>query len=322
MGWRSPARTTSSKPTVGTDTTGSVAVPNSLDGVAIETGAPNVIGGTVGTTAGTPPAYNLISGNNNPGVRIHNSDGNTVQGNFIGTNAAGTAAIQNFGEGAITIDTAGRQPGRRHHRGGATSSRGTSAACSSMHRRTRRDPCATASRATSSAPRSTARLPSATVSPACTSPRARNNDVGGSDPGAGNTIQFNKGNGVNVNLDAGPANSILGNSIDKNNDDVEVPNNHELGINLAHEDVTLNDAGDTDTSANDIQNFPESTAPAQGATTTTVFGVLHSNPNEAFRVEVFASPNCDRSGYGEGTRYIGSVDVDQCERRNGHQISR
>ena len=67
----------------------------------------------------------------------------------------------------------------------------------------------------------------------------------------------------------------------------------------------LNDAGDTDT-ARTTSRLPESTAPAQ-AGDDDVFGVLHSNPNEAFRVEVFAS----RTATGPKThaRYIGSVDV-------------
>ena len=234
-----------------------------------------------------------------------------MQGNFIGTNAAGTAAIQNFGEGAITIDTAadnlvgGTTVAARNLISGNFGSgvfvHAPSDSARPVRNRIQGNFIGTKIDGTTALGNGLAGVYLAT---------SRNNDVGGSDPGAGNTIQFNKGNGVNVNLDAGPANSILGNSIDKNNDDVEVPNNHELGINLALEDVTLNDAGDTDTSANDIQNFPESTAPAQaGGDDDDVFGVLHSNPNEAFRVEVFASPNCDRSGYGEGARYIGSVDV-------------
>ena len=75
---------------IGTDPTGTLARPNGGDGIVIR-GANNTIGGT---TAGT---RNLISGNNNGGINISTSaaTGNLVVGNFIGTNAAGTAAIGN-----------------------------------------------------------------------------------------------------------------------------------------------------------------------------------------------------------------------------------
>ena len=75
---------------IGTDPTGTLARPNGGGGIDIR-GANNTIGGT---TAGT---RNLISGNNNGGINISTSaaTGNLVVGNFIGTNAAGTAAIGN-----------------------------------------------------------------------------------------------------------------------------------------------------------------------------------------------------------------------------------
>ncbi|HBB88300.1 MAG TPA: hypothetical protein DC047_11850 [Blastocatellia bacterium] len=81
---------------IGTDITGTTALGNGSEGVQIGPAANgNLIGGT---NAG---ARNLISGNGGDGVGIidPSSAGNQVQGNFIGTNAAGGAAVGNGGSG-------------------------------------------------------------------------------------------------------------------------------------------------------------------------------------------------------------------------------
>ena len=74
---------------IGTDVTGTVDLGNTVDGLQINSSATgNTIGGS---NAG---AGNVISGNNNIGIKIVTS-GNTIQGNHIGTNAAGTASLGN-----------------------------------------------------------------------------------------------------------------------------------------------------------------------------------------------------------------------------------
>jgi parallel beta-helix repeat protein len=73
---------------IGTNADGTAAIPNA-GGVYISGGAQNIIGGS---TAGE---RNVISGNDYCGVLIVGADGNTVKGNYIGTNADGTAAIPN-----------------------------------------------------------------------------------------------------------------------------------------------------------------------------------------------------------------------------------
>jgi titin len=72
---------------VGTDATGKAAVGNQ-DGVYVN-GSNNTIGGTASG------ARNLISGNSQDGVVINTGSGNQVLGNYIGTNAAGNAALGN-----------------------------------------------------------------------------------------------------------------------------------------------------------------------------------------------------------------------------------
>src|SRR4051812_22839180 len=73
----------------------------------------NVIGGTA------PADRNLISGNSQDGVDLFDT-GNTVEGNFIGTDATGTSGIPNVafgvkvGDEANTIGGAGPGGGGRH----------------------------------------------------------------------------------------------------------------------------------------------------------------------------------------------------------------
>lgn len=88
---------------IGTDVTGTVSRANNLNGIAIEFGSSNnLIGGT------TPAARNLISGNGGAGVWITdaNSKNNVVLGNYIGSDAAGTAAVGNGGDGVLIASTA------------------------------------------------------------------------------------------------------------------------------------------------------------------------------------------------------------------------
>lgn len=79
---------------LGTDGTGDYG--NGWDGVSIVSGSNNRIGGT------STSQRNLISGNTEDGIYVEaGSTGNTIQGNYIGTNAAGTAAIANGMRGIV-----------------------------------------------------------------------------------------------------------------------------------------------------------------------------------------------------------------------------
>ena len=91
---------------IGTDATGSVALPNESDGVVIDGEDGNLIGGA---TAG---ARNLISGNTVNGVHLlAGAAGNTVQGNYVGLNALGTAGMGNGQNGIIMDDSPGNTIG-------------------------------------------------------------------------------------------------------------------------------------------------------------------------------------------------------------------
>ena len=73
---------------IGTNAEGTADLGNTENGVFIFNANGNTIGGL------SVADRNIISGNNDRGIRIEASN-NIVVGNFIGTNAAGTAAIGN-----------------------------------------------------------------------------------------------------------------------------------------------------------------------------------------------------------------------------------
>ncbi|MFN8018950.1 MAG: DUF4214 domain-containing protein [Acidimicrobiales bacterium] len=75
---------------IGTNPAGTAAVGTPSTGIVVSCGAKVAIGGT------TAAAGNLISGHANRGIVVCDSrKGSTIQGNRVGTNAAGTAAIPN-----------------------------------------------------------------------------------------------------------------------------------------------------------------------------------------------------------------------------------
>jgi CSLREA domain-containing protein len=101
---------------IGTDITGAVALGNGVDGIAFLQGGGTAVTGLVigGFTSspGTPPG-NVISANVGNGVRLEgaNVDGVTIQGNVIGLNAAGTAALGNGTGVAMNFGSSSNQIG-------------------------------------------------------------------------------------------------------------------------------------------------------------------------------------------------------------------
>nr|WP_275974099.1 Calx-beta domain-containing protein [Argonema galeatum] len=219
---------------LGTDITGTIAIPNADSGVYI-LGANNRVGTYVpGTNDAAKP--NLLSGNAQSGVTF---DGNTttnnqVGGNFIGSDVTGNNPLPNNIAGVRII-------------GGAN-----------------------------------------------------NNTLGGTtnQPLQSNIIAFNP---VGVFANANTANnSIVGNRIFSNTN---------LGIDLGNNGITANDAGDGDTGANNLQNFPVLTFAEIAGSNTACAGTFNSTANTNFRLEFFANNVLDASGNGEGKTYIGFSNI-------------
>ena len=214
---------------IGTDVTGAAALGNGA-GVAIAGASNNTVGGT---TAG---ARNVISANFQGVFIIQGATGNLVQGNFIGTDVAGTGALGNSVNG-VNIAF------------GASST----------------------------------------------------NTIGGTASGAGNIIAFNGGAGIVVGdpiFTPGTGNAILSNSIFSNTG---------LGIDLFPSGVTPNDVGDGDTGPNNLQNFPVLTSATSSPTTTNIAGTLNSTAITTFALEFFSNTACDPSNHGEGETFLGST---------------
>lgn len=128
--------------------------------------------------------------------------------------------------------------------------------------------------------------------------------IGGAGTGEGNLVAFCDVVGVAVGPLVEDA-RISGNSIHSNSG---------VGIDLAtfagFDGVTPNDTGDADTNGgNGLQNFPVIAQAATDGSRLTVTGHLNSRPGRNYRVEFFASPECDPSGHGEGQIYLGGIDV-------------
>ncbi len=100
---------------IGTNANGTGRLGNTLAGVDIFSGAQN------NTIGGGPHERNLISGNSTEGVEIHDSGtmSNTISGNYIGINAAGTAALGNSLNGVLI-----RLGAQNNTVGGATANEG------------------------------------------------------------------------------------------------------------------------------------------------------------------------------------------------------
>jgi len=269
---------------IGTTADGSADLGNTDNGIRINA-LNNLIGGTA------PGAGNVISGNDDNGIQLlttPNITGNMIQGNRIGTNAAGDAALPNDLAGVAITGTT------------ATTVGGTAMGAGNLIAGNTGDGIAlTLATADSNTIQGntigTSALPNGGKGVSIS--EGSNNTVGGSVVGAGNTISFNGDDGVAVI--SGIENRISRNSIFSNTG---------LGIDLGDNGVTPNDPNDPDTGANQLQNFPV-IASCTGGSTTRIVGTFNSNPNTQFTLEFFLNGGCDASGFGEGELFIGSTSV-------------
>ena len=137
---------------------------------------------------------------------------------------------------------------------------------------------------------------------------AKSNTIGNSAPGAGNMIAFNGTStaGFFSGIDVFDS-TTTGNDFNANS----VFSNSHLGINLAGGNengfgVTANDSGDSDSGPNKLQNYPVLTS-ANGQVV--IQGSFNSVASKPYRIDFFSSPAADPSGFGEGQTWIGSLNV-------------
>ena len=238
---------------IGTNSLGTTDVGNSLDGVFIDEADNNTIGGNVSG------AGNLISGNNNEGVHIgdgvfingDDASGNLVQGNLIGSDVTGTTALPNTSYGVyiqgVTDNTIGGTTAAERNIISGNNAEGVQITGSSATgNRVRGNYIGTQIDGTSALGNAFDGVEIVDGS---------DNEVGGTDPGAGNVIAFNGNEGVEVAGTPATGNAIRQNSIFNNGGAGSL--GIDLSANAMEEDgATANDGGDADEGANRLQNFP------------------------------------------------------------------
>ena len=294
---------------IGTDATGSFGIGNGVsnfgDGVCLEgDGTAGVtIGGTVNGSA------NVISGNF-AGVLITDSGSlgtsdALVEGNLIGTNASGSAAIANESYGVWVGQSSPAHADAQNTIGGTIAAArnvisgntlggveldGTSVSQTVVEGNV----IGTGLASTEAVPNNGPGVLIITG--------ASDNTIGGTAAGAGNTIAFNAGAGVQVGANA--TDTTTGDAIIENS----IFSNSALGIGLGGSSVVPNDS-EGHTGPNLFQDFPVISSVVTANGTTTIDGMITEAPNTTYRIEFFGNFTPDPSGYGQGQTFLTFANV-------------
>ena len=288
---------------IGTDASGTQPLGNGI-GIVLDTDAQAIIGEPTSDLSGNAvpwPAWrNLISGNVGAGVKFDSTDlrspaFGTVRGAYIGTNAAGTAALGNGGDG-IAIGAEGGM-GSGGFGGGVY-----------LH-----DNLIAANMGDG-------------IDTQGIGTQAVGNTIGaGSDGRAlgnqGNGAYFHGGSTGSVNA-MFPQTGVAGPGVSNNAGagvfiadtaivDVSgrLTGNVGLGVDLAPAGPTANDAGDIDSGPNEGLNYPVITSAVSDGVSpaSRIQGTIHSKPNAQIQVLLYLNATCNASGFGEAGRFLSSV---------------
>jgi hypothetical protein len=271
---------------IGTDALGTSAVQNDANGVSLEGSAGAIVIGAIGAAG-----RNVISGNAGDGIRVDSTaSGIVIQGNYLGTDATGAAALPNNANGVNVLS-------------GAVLIGGTTAGAGNVISANEANGVQLASSGSS--------VQYNFIGLAADGAAALGNAgdgiyIDGSDnrigtPTTGNTIAYNGGTGITIALSPlDVRNAIRGDNIFLNG---------RLGIDLGDDGVTMNDPQDLDVGPNNFQNFPVLTSVTLSGSAATISGNLNSTPLSQFVIDFFASQIWDTTTYGEGQKYLGSTTV-------------
>lgn len=292
---------------IGTNVSGTTDLGNGGNGVHIIDSSDNTIGGTGAS------ARNVIAGNEGEGVRIDGalSFGNLIAGNYIGTDATGSADLGNTLSGVYIRKAPNNSvvgnlvSGNNGFAGVAicgNASGSPATACGGGFIGIQISDAGgnvVQGNLVGTNAGETGALGNSGFGVSIDG--ASNTIVGGTAAAERNTIANNGAAGVAVFNPPADGNAIRGNSI---------ASNGGLGIDLNGDGVTPNDLGgdgdpDTDGGPNGLQNFPVlGVATNHGDGSTTITGTLTSTPNTTFTIDLFVGAACDPSGQGEGqTRF-------------------
>jgi hypothetical protein len=288
---------------IGTDPSGTQARGNGI-GIDLGTDAQAMIGEPApdfgGNTVPWPAYRNLISGNVGAGVKFDSADPQspafgTVRGAYIGTDAGGTAALGNGGDG-VAIGTEG-----------AVGSAGFGSLIY-LH-----DNLISANMGDGIDTQGIGTQAVGNIIGAGSDGRALGNQ--------GNGAYFHGASAGGLNA-AFPQVGAIGPGVSSNAGagvliadtaivDVSgrVTGNVGLGVDLAPAGPDTNDMGDIDTGPNEGLNYPLITSAVSDGTSPTsrVQGTIHSKPNAQIQVLLYLNAACNPSGFGEAGRYLSSA---------------
>ncbi|HEY0459298.1 MAG TPA: FG-GAP-like repeat-containing protein [Pyrinomonadaceae bacterium] len=271
------------------DNNGNADFGNGWDGIYLEHAFGNLIGGD------TAASRNVISGNQGNGIWMRGlSHSNRLVNNFIGTNSAGNAVIGNSQSGVALSEGA-----QNNQIGGIGQG---NVICGNYFGIALYDSNTSGNVIRGNAIGTDLPVNSNLGNVAdgiAMGANTHDNVIGGAGSGEGNIIAFNAHTGIF--MDNGFNNSLRGNRI--------FLNAGGLGIDLGTNGVTLNDFNDTDTGANNFQNYPLISSGSSGGGSTSFTGTINSTANTVLKLDFFVSPDRDPSGYGEGSTYLGSTTV-------------
>jgi hypothetical protein len=271
---------------VGTNAAGTAPVSNF--GIGISVWGNVIMGGS------TPDLRNVISGFSTA-VSVANSGSGSVLGNYIGTDITGTTPIGN----GIGIDFVANVKGYKI--GGVNADEGNVIAGNATGIRLENSGSIVKGNFIGTRKGGLIPLSNSTHGIEIQE-RSGENIIGGSEPGAGNTIAHNGNNGITIAPPASAFFAATKNSIRGN----KIHSNGVFGIDLNSDGPTLNDAGDTDAGANGLQNYPHLTSLTTGASST-IEGTLNSAAASSFTIDFYVSASCDHSGFGQGGAFVGST---------------
>jgi len=278
---------------------------NQGNGIYLENAFGVIVGDPTGATR------NVISGNNNDGIKIvgQQSYSNEVIGNFIGTDSSGGTAVGNSASGIALLSGAGSEvnfvsktPNLIGKPGLGNVISANSFGIFIADNNTSNNWVQANKIGTNLGGNSDIGNGADGV---ILGGGTFDNKIGGSGANEGNQISFNR---AGINAEGGIRNRFQRN---------QLFGNDNLGIDLGTAGVTQNDTGDPDTGANNLQNFPVITYVYATSSTVRIQGTLNSIASKPFTVELFGNTSVDTTGYGEGRNYLGATTVNTNATGNG-----